>query len=60
MGVSHNFEAEGSRSVLPECHFVRGMLAGFFEEVVGAPVESNEAACEAQGSPRCEFTVRRR
>lgn len=49
-------EREGKRA--PVCHFVRGLLAGFFTALLRAKTGTcTERACTVQGSPYCEFEV---
>lgn len=53
------FEAQG-RASGPRCHFMRGMLVGFFEEVSGNALTGTEVSCATQGNPYCEFSITRK
>ncbi len=41
----------------PMCHFLKGVLTGFFSEMFGAPCFGQEVACRAMGDEYCEFVV---
>ncbi len=51
------FRAEGAK--VPRAQLIRGMFAGTFAGLVGAPVSCTETKCIAQGDPYCEFEVDR-
>ncbi|MFH0978163.1 MAG: 4-vinyl reductase [Candidatus Woesearchaeota archaeon] len=42
----------------PVCHLVRGLCAGFIEELIKEPCLSIETSCIASSNPVCEFVVR--
>lgn len=42
----------------PSCDYDRGVVAGLFARLLGAPVEVDEAHCRATGAGRCAFDVR--
>ncbi|MHA1711848.1 MAG: V4R domain-containing protein, partial [Candidatus Freyarchaeota archaeon] len=42
----------------PFSHLIRGMIAGFFSEIIGVKMFAKEIQCIAQGDPHCEFEVK--
>lgn len=48
------------RSDEPMCHFVRGMLAGFTQNVMKVDMDCVETHCVAMGSDICEFVIKKR
>ena len=42
-------------STRPKSYFIRGMLAGWFEEFFGVKMHSEETKCIARGDPYCEM-----
>jgi|YelNatPaOPRAMG01_1025707.scaffolds.fasta_scaffold70995_3 predicted hydrocarbon binding protein len=47
-------------SNVPQSHFLRGFLAGFFSSLFEVEVEVSEAACISKGDPYCEFVVQKK
>jgi predicted hydrocarbon binding protein len=47
-------------SNVPQSHFLRGFLAGFFSSLFEVEVEVSEAACISKGDPYCEFVVQQK
>jgi predicted hydrocarbon binding protein len=43
---------------VPVCHLVRGLSAGFIEELIGEKCLAIETSCCAMAKPVCEFVVR--
>ena len=41
----------------PASHLLRGVLAGFFKELLGKRVDVNETKCIALGDPYCQFEI---
>ncbi len=39
------------------CHYISGLMAGFFETSTGIPAESHEIKCSGQKDTYCEFQV---
>lgn len=54
--VWNTFES-GEPAPGPVCHFLKGVLTGFFSEMFGAPCFGQEVACRAKGDEYCEFVV---
>jgi len=52
----NSFES-GEPSDVPICHFLRGVLVGFFSEMFGEACFGREVACMAKGDPYCEFVI---
>jgi len=44
----------------PICHFLRGVLTGFFTEMFGEACYGTETKCQAVGDPYCEFVMSRK
>lgn len=57
--VSECFECEGTKSQAAACSFVRGVLVGASETLLGGTTESEETSCIAKGDRYCEFELRR-
>lgn len=51
-------EAYG-QSPRPVCHFIRGVLAGLADTVIGGAFVARETSCRARGDARCRFEVTR-
>ena len=47
------------RSNEPVCHFVRGMFAGFMQNVMKINIDCIETHCVAMGSDICEFVIKK-
>jgi len=41
----------------PSSHYIRGILAGFFEKLTGRSVKIKEVKCITVGDPYCEFKI---
>ena len=57
--VKDGFESADSRntSSAPQCHFIRGLLTGWFSELFETKIEVTETQCIAKGDPHCIFRV---
>lgn len=44
----------------PQNHFIRGILAGFFNAIFGDGFRATEVKCIAKGDPYCEFVLEKR
>jgi len=51
--LSHN-----RRSEEPTCHFIRGVVAGWFEEYLGMRLECMETKCMSMGVNVCAFQLK--
>ncbi len=57
--IKDGFESAGSRNVSaePQCHFIRGLLAGWFSQLFESKIDVIETQCEAKGDSDCVFQV---
>ena len=57
--VRNGFESAGSANTSsePQCHFIRGLLAGWFSQLFETKIEVIETRCEAKGDPNCVFQI---
>lgn len=57
--IQGGFESADSRSasVTPQCHFIRGLLGGWFSQLFESRIEVIETQCVAKGNPACVFQV---
>lgn len=57
--IKDGFESADSRntSSAPQCHFIRGLLAGWFSQLFENKIDVIETQCEAKGDPNCVFQV---
>ena len=57
--ISDGFESADSAntSSRPQCHFIRGLLAGWFSQLFETKIDVIETRCEAKGDPNCVFQV---
>ena len=57
--IQGGFECERSTksATAPQCHFVRGMLGGWFSRLFESKIAITETQCEAKGNPVCVFQV---
>jgi predicted hydrocarbon binding protein len=58
--IKDGFESANSRntSTAAQCHFIRGMLTGWFSELFGRKIGVTETECIAKGDSVCIFLVR--
>jgi predicted hydrocarbon binding protein len=57
--IQHGFECESytKSATAPQCHFVRGMLGGWFSRMFESKMDIVETECEAKGNSVCVFQV---
>jgi predicted hydrocarbon binding protein len=57
--IKDGFESADSRntSSAPQCHFIRGLLRGWFSQLFETKIEVTETQCIAKGDPVCIFRV---
>lgn len=57
--IKDGFECADSRntSSAPQCHFIRGLLTGWFSQLFETKIEVTETQCIAKGDPVCIFRV---
>jgi predicted hydrocarbon binding protein len=57
--VQDGFECAGheKKATTPQCHFVRGMLGGWFSRLFESKIGIIETQCVAMGNPACLFQV---
>ncbi len=51
------FESSGVKTTKPNCHFLRGLMAGSSERLTGLSLNCTEEKCLATGDPYCEFAL---
>ena len=54
---TNGVDVRNSKGKTPVCHFVRGLLTGATEALVGKPRESLEVSCQGKGDEFCEAVV---
>ena len=57
VSVGESFESVEMKASSPNCHFTRGVMAGYFGVIMGRQVTSTETKCIAMGAPACEFVL---
>jgi predicted hydrocarbon binding protein len=57
--IQDGFESADSRNmaITPQCHFVRGLMAGWFSRLFASKIDVIETQCVAKGNPACVFQV---
>ena len=57
--VQDGFESADSRNmaITPQCHFMRGMMAGWFSRLFECKIDVIETQCIAKGNPACVYQV---
>lgn len=57
--IKDGFECADSRntSSAPQCHFIRGLITGWFSQLFETKIEVTETQCIAKGDPVCIFRV---
>ena len=57
--ITDGFESADSRnaSSVPQCHFIRGLLTGWFSQLFETNIEVTETQCIAKGDHVCIFRV---
>lgn len=58
--VRECFECAGTKSNKAICSFIRGVVVGSTETLLGGTAEADETSCIARGDPHCQFEIRRR
>lgn len=54
---TNGVDVRNSKAKTPVCHFVRGLLTGATQALLGKPCESLEVTCQGKGDDVCEAIV---
>jgi predicted hydrocarbon binding protein len=60
--IQHGFECANARNMATasQCHFLRGMLGGWFSRLFETKIDIVETQCEGKGNSMCVFQVQPR
>ncbi len=57
--IKEGFESadSGNTATAPQCHFIRGLLTGWFSQLFERKINATETQCVAKGDPFCIFRI---